>query len=206
MISLTPVLTVEQLSLTRGERPLFQNLHFTLNAGEVLQIVGPNGSGKSSLIDCLLGLLPQASGEILWHGDPKPCHIGHQSAIKPMFTALENLQLNTFERMITPAEASAALAAVGLSAFADQLCGHLSRGQCQRVALARLYLSDATVWVLDEPFTALDSESFLALRDLMIQKLKAGMSIIFTSHRDVSMEDYPILHIDLSAYQVEAAR
>jgi heme exporter protein A len=152
------------LAAFRGERLVFRELDFTLAAGGVLLLTGPNGSGKSTLLRLLAGLLRPAAGTLTWDGRNAladlPTHarrvayVGHQDAVKPALTAAENLR---FTARLTGRAVGAALSTMGLQELADLPARLLSAGQRRRLALARLVLSQAPLWLLDEPTLGLDS-------------------------------------------------
>jgi heme exporter protein A len=154
------------LAAFRGERLVFRDIGFTVAEGGALLLTGPNGSGKSTLLRLLAGLLRPAAGSLHWHGRDAladlPTHtgrvayVGHQDAVKPGLTAAENLY---FAARLTDADVDEALAAVGLEDLADLPARMLSAGQRRRLALARLVLSHAPLWLLDEPTLGLDMVS-----------------------------------------------
>ncbi len=158
------MLEARELLCERDERTLFSGLSFTLNAGEWVQITGSNGAGKTTLLRLLTGLSRPDAGEVLWQGQPlhqvrdsyhqNLLWIGHQPGIKTRLTALENLHF--YHRDGDTAQCLEALAQAGLAGFEDIPVNQLSAGQQRRVALARLWLTRATLWILDEPFTAID--------------------------------------------------
>ncbi|MBN8902752.1 MAG: heme ABC exporter ATP-binding protein CcmA, partial [Rhodospirillales bacterium] len=159
-------LTAEALAAFRGERLVFRDLGFSLAPAEALVLVGPNGSGKSTLLRLLAGLVRPAAGRLLWDREDAladlPAHaarvvyVGHQDAVKPGLTAAENLR---FAAALTGGVAAEALAAVGLERLADLPARMLSAGQKRRLALARLALGSAPLWLLDEPTLGLDTVS-----------------------------------------------
>lgn len=178
----------KRLAAIRGERLVFRDISFSLDLGGALVLVGPNGAGKSSLIRLLAGLTPPAAGELLWDGenaldDPplhatRLCFVGHMDAIKPGLTVAENLGL---ARPRTRTDILAALASVDLERFADLPARLLSSGQRRRLALARLALADASLWLLDEPTTGLDAASVRRLeRNIAAFRDKGGMVIAAT--------------------------
>jgi heme exporter protein A len=154
------------LAAFRGERLVFRDLDFTVAAGGALLLTGPNGSGKSTLLRLLAGLLGPAAGTLTWDGADAladlPAHarrvayLGHQDAVKPALTAVENLR---FAARLSGGAVGTALAAVGLQDLADLPTRMLSAGQRRRLALARLALSQAQLWLLDEPTIGLDRAS-----------------------------------------------
>jgi heme exporter protein A len=186
------MLAVSDLQCLRGgRRPA--GIGFCLGAGELLYLHGPNGAGKTSLLRTLCGLLPPAAGEIRWRGRPiarlgeayrrELCFLGHHDAIKEEFTPFENLTL--FARLAgMPLDAERALAALsrlGLAGREDVPCRALSRGQKRRAALSRLALDRRPLWLLDEPFTALDAAAADTVAALIGAHLEdGGLAVLAT--------------------------
>lgn len=189
---------VRSLACERDQRELFSAVSFTLTGGEVLQVAGPNGSGKTSLLRILAGLLPAAGGEVLYGGEPvasgtgrdrwkqSRLFIGHAPAVKAALTAEENLAwLCALSEPAARERIWAALAEVGLKGFEDVPCQNLSAGQQRRVALARLYLEAHPVWILDEPFTAIDRAGVAALEAHVQAHAGRGGAVILTTHHSL---------------------
>jgi heme exporter protein A len=183
-------LSLENIALERGERRIAGGITARVAGGAALLLQGPNGSGKSTLLRVLAGLLPPAEGAVKWDGADvarapeahraRLCYLGHQDALKAGLTALENLQF--WARFAANArDAAAALAAFGLARLADRPARTLSAGQKRRLALARLALSEAPLWLLDEPVTALDAEARAMFAALLGRHLaKGGLAVIAT--------------------------
>jgi heme exporter protein A len=176
------------LAAFRGERLVFRDLDLTLAAGGALLLTGPNGSGKSTLLRLLAGLLPPAAGTLTWDGRNAladlPAHarlvayVGHQDAVKPALTAAENMQ---FSARLTGRAVGAALATMGLQELADLPARMLSAGQRRRLALARLALSQAPLWLLDEPTLGLDAVSVQRFGAMLkVHRASGGMTIAAT--------------------------
>lgn len=194
------VLRTTGLECVRGERRLFSNISFTLAGGTLLQVLGPNGSGKTSLLRIACGLLAPAAGEISWNGRPIRelaenyhavlAYIGHLNAIKDELDAAENLAL-TAQLAGLPGNAGAiadALQGFGLAACQRLPCKLLSQGQRRRAALARLKLSGGRpLWILDEPFTALDAAGMGYARALIEAHLAAGGVVMLTTHQEIDV-------------------
>lgn len=196
------MLEVRDLFCERDDRVLFQNLHFKLGAGEVLQVQGSNGSGKTTLLRIICGLNDNYRGTILWNGEEVVEHrqeffssllyIGHRVGVSKVLTPIENLRWScSLHRHLDDAAIYAALAAVGLRGYEESQCFTLSAGQHQRVSLARLLLTEAWLWVLDEPFTTLDAGGVKQLEELLSTHAQAGGAVLVTTHHQLQV---PELH------------
>jgi heme exporter protein A len=197
-------LCLQSVSCVRGGKTLFSNLDLKIKPGTILRISGDNGSGKSSLLRILCGLLAPQSGEVIWgdqaiYKDRDQFHseliyLGHIPALKADFTALENLiSLALLGGHVTTAkEALQALSAAGLADQAHRVVRTLSQGQKQRIALARLRLPQPkSLWILDEPFNALDQKSNQLLQSLLVGHVKQDGIVALRSHQTLSMDDEP---------------
>jgi heme exporter protein A len=192
------VLTAVDLSCERDERELFTHLGFAVSAGEVLHLQGANGSGKTTLLRILCGLNSDYTGTILWHGrDRREVHddfcagvfyLGHSPAINKTLTPLQNLRWYCASRgFADDAAIVQALAALGLAGYADVPCYQMSAGQQRRVSLARMQLSPATLWILDEPFTALDRKGVADLEQRIAAFAERGGAVILTTHHPLQL-------------------
>jgi heme exporter protein A len=194
------MLTVQDLVCVRGDRPLFTDANFCLQPGEALYVAGGNGAGKTSLLRLIAGLATPERGEILWDGDAirrlreeytaHLLYLGHAAALKDELTAVENLTISTTisGRHITPGQAVAALRQFGLKGREDLPARVLSAGQRRRVNLARLILPEPPrLWVLDEPFTALDVKAVAQLAAIIEAHLGRGGMVVYTTHQEVSL-------------------
>ena len=203
-----PLLAVDDLFCERDERVLFQNLSFRLAEGQVLQIKGGNGSRKTTLLRILCGLNDNYQGLVRWRGEllancaeefrDGMLYLGHRVGVSKVLTPRENLLWSGhLRRQISADEIDAALAQVGLQGFEDSQCFTLSAGQHQRVSLARLLLSEARLWVLDEPFTTLDVRGVAFLENLMGQHSDQGGSVLVTTHHALTVEGLTELTLGL---------
>ena len=193
------MLEANNLECVRGERRLFAGVGFRLEAGELLYLQGRNGAGKTSLLRMLIGLLPPEAGEIRWQGEnirrlgedyrAHLCYLGHLNAIKEELTPLENLlaAAQLADEPLAEDDALDALEQVGLAGREDLACRYLSQGQKRRVALARLVQEKRALWVLDEPFVALDVAAVDWLASLIGAHLQRGGLAVMTTHQPVSI-------------------
>lgn len=188
------MLTACNLCCVRQDRILFEAVNLHLTAGQLLQIGGKNGAGKSSLLRILAGLAQPDDGEVLWQNNPLDdsefsqnlCFIGHLSGIQPQLTALEHLEFWQAAFGLVPADGYQVLATLGLAGLEDIPCQLLSAGQQRRVSLARLWLTRRPLWILDEPFTALDQSAILLLQQKFTEHLAQGGAIILTTHQPLT--------------------
>ena len=191
-------LRAEGLGCMRGDRPLFSDLSFELSGGGLLQVAGPNGSGKTSLLRMVCGLLPPTTGTLEWNGartralgddfNASLVYVGHLNATKDELNARETLGLAARLAGLASDAASVAgaLEAFGLKGFDRLPCKVLSQGQKRRVALARLKLAGArALWVLDEPFAALDAAGIKVMRETLEGHLAQGGLALLTTHQAV---------------------
>lgn len=195
-----PVLTLDNLACTRGARRLFSGITRNVAPGELLRVQGPNGAGKTSLLRMLCGLLAPTEGRILWRGEKLNgqrdtfgrdlVYLGHAAALKDELSPLENL-LDACALGGHPTDAAAALAALrsaGLRGHERTAARRLSQGQRRRSALARLALCQAApLWVLDEPFNALDTAATAWLSGLIEAHLQRAGMVVLTSHQEVAL-------------------
>ena len=201
-------LRVEKLACTRGSRQLFDNLSVEVRPGELLRVHGANGAGKTSLLRMLCGLMEPTEGQILWRGRKVTAlreafgreliYLGHAAALKDDLSPIENLQAASTlaGQTISLQEARRALIDAGLRGHENTLVRRLSQGQRKRSALARLVLANSApqltpLWVLDEPFNALDSMATAWLSSLMQDHLQRQGMVVLTSHQSVPLGNTP---------------
>jgi heme exporter protein A len=201
------MLTATGLSCIRGERRLFAGLDLAVGPGEWLHVQGENGAGKTSLLRILSSLSPPADGEIRWCGEPIDTlaedyrrallFLGHHGAVKEDLTPFENLMLAAQLDGTALGEATAlqALARFGLRGREDLAVRFLSAGQKRRVLLARLAVRQAALWILDEPFTALDVKAVEMLSGLIEEHLAGGGLVILTSHQSMPLPNGRVLKL-----------
>ena len=207
-LSLNPSsLRANALTCVRGERTLFTGLDLEVSAGEWLHIRGENGIGKTSLLRLLSGLTKPAAGEIFWNeqlisADPSEYHrnllfLGHRDSLKEDLTALENLSIATALDgiAVTEDEILLALHRFGLRGREDLPVNCLSAGQKRRVLLARLLLRQAKLWILDEPFNALDVRAVEMLSELILEHIASGGMAIMTSHQEIPMPNGRVVQL-----------
>lgn len=188
-------LEVSGLCCRRGDTDLFSGVEFRLRPGELLFVKGENGCGKTTLLRALCGLTQPAAGQVFWRGEPlvpgemggEILYIGHRDAVKDELTPLENLQVHAGLRgeHPDPEACEQALVQVGLAGREDVPVRYLSQGQRRRSALARLLLSPAVLWILDEPFNALDRGAVKWMTELLETHLVQGGLVVATSHQRV---------------------
>jgi len=204
------VLEVSNLSCARGDRPLFAGLSFALAAGQLLHVVGSNGSGKTTLLRTLCGLSRPAAGEIRWRGAPvarlgdeyraQLAYVGHQDSVQGELTPAENLHLTCLAANLDAAAVDRALTRLGVSAFRG-FPRKLSQGQRRRAALARLcFFSRAPLWLLDEPYTALDASSCRIMDALLQEHRASGGIVVLSSHQELSLPSAQIARLDLDVH------
>jgi heme exporter protein A len=204
-----PLLTLEArgLACIRGERQLLSGLNLTVSAGECLHVRGENGVGKTSLLRLLTGLSKPESGEVLWNGlaistEPTQYHrdllfLGHRDALKEDLTALENLQLYAAldDIQLPEDKALAALWRFGLRGREHLPVNCLSAGQKRRVLMARMLTRQAKLWILYEPFNALDIYAIQALQVLIAEHIEQGGIVVLTSHQEVNLPQVRVLDL-----------
>ncbi|WP_438864962.1 cytochrome c biogenesis heme-transporting ATPase CcmA [Neptunicella sp.] len=203
------LLVAEQLTCVKSDRVLFSQLNLTVQPGQILHLQGPNGAGKTSLLRILVGLSQAQNGQVLFEQMPLPAHpdiqskilyIGHKTGLNQNLSALENLQFWTKLQGINPLpDLYSILQTLGLVGLEDIPVAHLSAGQQRRVALAKLWLKSALLWVLDEPFTALDIEAIELIEQKMQSHVSQNGAVILTSHQVLKQQQH--VETQLMEYQ-----
>jgi len=203
------LLQVRGLECRRGDRRLFHDLDLELGAGELLYVRGANGSGKTTLLRTLCGLILPTQGEISWRGHAirslrdhytaDLLYLGHKNGVKDDLTAVENLRVLAVMdgHGIAEREAWEALGRIGLRGHEDLPVRVLSQGQRRRVALARLLVTRAPLWILDEPFTALDVAAVGLLQEVVRDHLGQGGMVILTTHQEVPLTSASVRSLSL---------
>ena len=199
-LSSSSLLSIENLAFERDDSRLFDGINLTVNGGDILQIEGANGSGKTTLLRLLTGALEPSAGSIHYQGQPisenrhdylaDMLYIGHQPAVKLNLTAEENLRwMVANAAKSNRVEVADALAEVGLAGYSDIPCYTLSAGQHRRVALARLLISEARLWYLDEPFTAIDKQGVSLLQSCLQHHAAQGGLVVLSTHQDLALNN-----------------
>ena len=204
------MLEVSNLACSRGDHRLFSGLSFALYPGQIMQIQGANGSGKTSLLRTLCGFIIPDDGKISWRGEDgreldeayfaEMMYLGHLNAIKDELSALENLRISAGLSGVelNEKEAVAALRRMGLRGRERLPTKVLSQGQRRRVALARLLVSDAKLWILDEPLAALDVGAVALIQELIAEHLARLGMVIFTTHQPLQVAGMEMRCLSLS--------
>jgi heme exporter protein A len=195
-------LIINNLSCLKGYNQLFSNLSFQVNTGDILRITGTNGSGKTSLLKILAGISSHEQGEVSFNNHQvntddyqhNVFYLGHQASLSSELSSIENLEyLSILNKTAKQQELFQALADIGLKGYEYEYCGNLSAGQKRRVILAGLFVSKAKIWLLDEPFTALDPTGVEIVENKITQHCNNGGMCLFTTHQKSSLANQKIL-------------
>jgi heme exporter protein A len=198
-------LEARAINAWRGDRHILRDVSFSVHAGEFLKITGPNGVGKTTLLRVVCGLMPAENGIVEWRGKPVTSsndeyhadmvYLGHLNSLKADLTARENLEfLSGLRQALTGADIDAALDRVGILSRGDLAARSLSAGQKRRLALARLLLSGAVLWILDEPVTNLDVAGIRLVEDLVREHVGRGGLALAAAHQRL-LDDEPFLRL-----------
>lgn len=192
-------LSIQHLAFERNNTLLFSEIHCELYQGDILEIRGANGCGKSTLLRMIAGYIRPETGMILWKGNPifhllendtqQLCYLGHQNGVKPLLTVYENLKLacSLFGIKMQRDSLKKIMQTMKLEHVEKTQVMHLSAGQKRRLALSRLLLSQAPLWILDEPTTALDSDGQDLFDDLLKKHVQQGGIAIIATHSDLKI-------------------
>lgn len=191
------LLCTSDLACERDLRVLYRGLNLSVKAGELWHIKGLNGAGKTTLLRQLAGLHAVDVGEVLLPNNAtKIIYIGHKLGLKEQLTADENLAwLAGLDGVSTQVQRYAALEKVGLRGYEENIVAQLSAGQKRRVALARLHLCKADIWLLDEPFTSIDQQGIVDEQDWLNQHTGSGGAVLITSHQSINLSQVKILNL-----------
>lgn len=205
MSDVPSLLSVHDLACARGERTLFTDMSFSLNAGQLLLVRGGNGRGKTSLLRLLCGLASPLAGEVRWRGAPiaksrevyhrEMTYVGHVNGVKDDLTPLENLRMAAAiaDRPLDEAHALETLKTLGLERCLDLPARVLSFGQRRRVALSGLVVAGALLWILDEPLTGLDVHGVALVESLLREHVGRGGMVVMTTHQPLALEGVDIV-------------
>lgn len=206
------MLNIANLECVRGDRQLFSELSFAMDEGSLLHVHGPNGSGKTTLLRAIAGLVLPEDGEIQWNGVPtrklgedfnrELLYLGHHYGLKFELTGYENLRIfaNLSGFDVSERQVEVALKTMGLAHCVELPVKVLSQGQKKRVALARLLLQPSRLWILDEPFVALDVTAVSMLLDMIENHVADKGMVILTTHQEVDVEVGKLQHLHLGSH------
>ena len=205
------MLEATNLGCVRGDRRLFSELNFSLQPGQLVQLTGPNGSGKTSLLRIICGLLPAAEGEIRWQGANirslgeeyfrSITYIGHRNGVKDELSAMENLRVSSGLGgvEVNRAQAADVLEKMGLAGRETLPARLLSEGQQRRVALARLMVCTAALWLLDEVLTSLDTAAVTLVKRVIEEHLSKGGMAIIATHQELNLSASKFQRLELAS-------
>lgn len=202
------LIEAQNLSCFRNNRLLFSDINFSVKSGEILLVEGLNGSGKTTLLKMLCGLRNYDEGNIKFNGQQiaklggdytdKLSYLGHKNGNKADLTVRENLKFSNKHNDDKDNDFRDVIKRVGLVKESDQLSAQLSAGQNRRLAIARLLVNEQPLWILDEPFTAVDSDGIAVVKHLMREHILQGGIVILTSHHDFELEPFIVHRLQLS--------
>ena len=203
-----PKFNIKNLECIRRDNILFQSLNFCVEDGGLLQIDGVNGCGKSSLLQMCAGLIQATEGEITWNGENiTACryqfqsdisYFGHSNGVKAALTAQENMNvMHALSGSTLKIDYALILKQIGLAGMEDVLLSRMSAGQKRRIGLTRLFMANSKLWLLDEPFNALDRYGKVILEQLIVKHCSDGGMVIFATHQPMEIDGYPLMHIHL---------
>ena len=217
---MTFTLTLKQLHCEIEDRVLFTGVNVTCESGDIVHLVGPNGAGKTTLLRILTGLFDHYEGDVEWCDQVAKgydflshlLYIGHATGVKSSLTPMENLLwyfgLNGKKTEnasdVKTRDVERALEKVMLAGYEEVPCYQLSAGQQRRVALARLFISQAPLWILDEPFTAIDKSGVAQLEARLIEHAQQGGIVILTTHQSPQFDQLKI--VDLADFATRGVR
>lgn len=207
----SPLLTMTDLSVERGEHLLFDGFELSIEPGEIIQFAGPNGAGKTSLMRVIAGLLEPLTGSFHWQGSAvahasqfsdEILYMGHKPAVRYQLSPLENLEWYAqlqYQQVQnrTAGDLQQALKYIGLEGYENEPCANLSAGQKKRVGLTRMSISSAPLWILDEPFTAVDRQGVETLVGWIENYVSQGGAVLYTTHQQVEFQQHQPRIIDL---------
>ena len=199
---------VKQLECIRRDNVLFQGVCFNVDDGELLQIDGINGSGKSTMLRIIAGLTEPTEGQVFWNGEAiercryryqqEMTYLGHTNGVKEALTVCENLEvIDALAGNDEKTDFDVVLAQIGLPGMDDALLGKMSAGQKRRVGLTRLIMNRSSIWLLDEPFTSLDTDGKRIVEQLIVEHCRQGGIVIFATHQAMDIEGHEVRHVHL---------
>ncbi len=190
------LLSVANLNLERGGRSLFRDFSLSIERGELVQLAGENGTGKTTLLRYLAGLSSHSGAGELVRSECSQLYLGHKPAVKTLLSPRENLQWYCQGFGFSEEKIDSALELVGLYGYEEVASRTLSAGQLRRVALARVFLGDADLYLLDEPFTSIDARGVALLSAHLSERVNAGAAVVCTSHQPIPV-DIPLRRVEL---------
>lgn len=199
---------IKNIECSRRDNILFSNVCCNLSAGDLLQIDGVNGSGKSTLLRICAGLTPPNAGDIYWHNvkisrcryqyQSNMVYIGHANGVKDLLTVKENIEfIRALSNVENAIDVRGVLEQIGLPGTEDYRVGKMSAGQKRRIGLTRLIIDESKLWLLDEPFNALDASGKAIIERLIVEHCHRGGTVVFATHQAMKVEGHDVQHIHL---------